>query len=163
MSVCVCLCLGMSLYVCVYVYNVHVNTIAGHTQVTPAHVLRGSVRFQTEPHYSGQSLRLGELCCYCLEKAAILKHSCILYRKMSKRMYICVFFVLQSLSDSSVQYTHSSPVVFVKFMGLKNMSKVLQTYELKTQPKCTTGSKVLQTCAKYRVAVRWCGCCCGLI
>ena len=87
MSVCVCLCLCMSLCVCVYVYNVHVNTIAGHTYVTPAHVLRGSVRFQTEPHYSGQSVSLGELCCYCLEKAAILKHSCILYRKMSKRMY----------------------------------------------------------------------------
>ena len=62
MSVCVCLCLCMSLCVCVYVYNVHVNTIAGHTYVTPAHVLRGSVRFQTEPHYSGQSLRLRELC-----------------------------------------------------------------------------------------------------
>ena len=161
MPVCVCLCLCMSVCACVYVYNVHVNTIAGHTQVTPAHVLRGSVRFQTEPHYSGQSLRLGELCCYCLEKAAILKHRCILYRKMSKRMY--AFFVLQFLIDSSVQYTHYPRVVFVKITGLKNGSKVLQKYELRTYPKCTTGSKVLQTCAKYRVAVGRCGCCCGLI
>ena len=54
----------------------HWHTAQWHT----AHVLRGSVRFQTEPHYSGQSLRLGELCCYCLEKAAILKHRCILGR-----------------------------------------------------------------------------------
>ena len=122
MSVCVCLCLCMSFRVCVYMYNVHVNTIAGHTQVTPAHVLRGSVRFQTEPHYSGQSLRLGELCCYCLEKAAILKHSCILYRKMSKRMY--AFFVQQFPIDSSVQYAHYPRVVLVKFTGPNNVSKV---------------------------------------